>query len=213
MKPNYTHLTLVVDRSGSMNSIRTDAQGGINSLIADQKTVAGQCTVSLCEFNDSYNRVFGPVHIQHAPEYVLVPSGSTALLDAVHRAIIETGSFLRDLPEDERPSQVKLIVVTDGHENSSREATAEMVRNSIKHQEDVYNWEFIYIGAAASTFADASRFGFNNSTRYVPTAKGVGTMYGQITNSLRNARLNNVAVASTLASEYDENGAVVSSTS
>ena len=29
--PNYTHLTLVVDRSGSMESIKDDAQGGIEA--------------------------------------------------------------------------------------------------------------------------------------------------------------------------------------
>ena len=41
MRQDYTHITLVVDRSGSMSFTQADAQGGINTLIAEQKQAPG----------------------------------------------------------------------------------------------------------------------------------------------------------------------------
>jgi hypothetical protein len=36
MRNDLTDITLVVDRSGSMDSIKNDAQGGINEFIREQ---------------------------------------------------------------------------------------------------------------------------------------------------------------------------------
>ena len=54
---DYTHLTLVVDRSGSMRSIRQEAQGGINALVAEQFTLPGKLTVTLSQFDDAFDTV------------------------------------------------------------------------------------------------------------------------------------------------------------
>lgn len=64
MDNNYTHITLVVDRSGSMASTKNDAQGGINQLFKDQATKEGKCTVSLVEFDNVYDVVhdFKPIN-------------------------------------------------------------------------------------------------------------------------------------------------------
>jgi hypothetical protein len=45
MNTNLTDLTLVVDRSGSMDSIKTDAEGGVNSFIAEQAKESGEALV------------------------------------------------------------------------------------------------------------------------------------------------------------------------
>ncbi len=52
MRKDYTHVTLILDRSGSMTTIRADIVGGFNRLIEDQKQVPGHCTVTLVLFND-----------------------------------------------------------------------------------------------------------------------------------------------------------------
>jgi hypothetical protein len=54
---NYTHVTLVVDRSGSMSSVPEDAQGGINSLIAEQFALPGRLTVTLSQFDGAFDPV------------------------------------------------------------------------------------------------------------------------------------------------------------
>ena len=47
MRTDLTDITMVIDRSGSMQSIRTDAEGGINSFIEQQKLEPGVVNVML----------------------------------------------------------------------------------------------------------------------------------------------------------------------
>lgn len=205
MLNDYTHITLVVDRSGSMISIKADAQGGINTLIEEQKKVPGKATVTLYQFDDRYERVYGPVDVKNAPFYGLVPRGSTALLDATQKAIADTGKFLSDLPEALRPGQVKFIVVTDGQENASREATAATVKEAIAHQENVYKWEFIYIGSDLKGIQDAQRdYGFVNTVQYTNTAGGTRAMYAGVAKGITNSRTTGASTMSNLATSYGD---------
>ena len=52
MKDNYTEIVVVLDRSGSMNSIWKDAIGGLNSFVEDQKKLKGKCKFTLVAFDD-----------------------------------------------------------------------------------------------------------------------------------------------------------------
>ena len=54
---DYTHLTLVVDRSGSMGSVQEEAQSGINALVAEQFAVPGKLTVTLSQFDNAFDTV------------------------------------------------------------------------------------------------------------------------------------------------------------
>ena len=54
---DYTHLTLVVDRSGSMRSVQEEAQSGINALVAEQFALPGTLTVTLSQFDDAFDTV------------------------------------------------------------------------------------------------------------------------------------------------------------
>ena len=101
MRSDLTDITLVVDRSGSMQAIREDAQGGVNALIQQQVKEPGEATLTLVQFDTEYEVVHSGVAIEDAPEYELVPRGATALLDAVGRAINETGKRLSDLKKKE----------------------------------------------------------------------------------------------------------------
>lgn len=99
----YTHLEFVLDRSGSMSSIRTATQDGFNAFIADQRGRAGRATVSLQQFDDTFDTVYTMVPIDQVPPLTLEPRGSTALLDAVGRTIVALGSRLAAMPEASAP--------------------------------------------------------------------------------------------------------------
>jgi len=48
MKNNYTHVTILLDRSGSMRIVANDVVGGgMKTFIDEQKNVPGECTMSL----------------------------------------------------------------------------------------------------------------------------------------------------------------------
>lgn len=161
MKADFIDLTLIVDRSGSMNSIREDAEGGVNTFIEQQRGEPGEATLTLVQFDTEYEFVHNGVPISEVPEYKLVPRGATALLDAVGRAINETGARLAAMDEAVRPGLVLFVVMTDGLENSSREFTKTQVKEMIEHQESKYSWHFMFLGADQDAFAEGAAMGLS----------------------------------------------------
>lgn len=163
MRRDLTDITMVIDRSGSMSSIRTDAEGGINTFIEQQKQGTGEALLTLVQFDTDYEFIHRGVGIGTVSRFELIPRGSTALLDAVGRAINETGARLAAMPEVERPGLVAFVIVTDGLENSSREFTRERIRQMIEHQQSVYNWQFTFLAANQDAFAEGDKLGISRS--------------------------------------------------
>lgn len=145
--PDLTHIEFLLDRSGSMSSIKSDIGGGFDAFVADQRTHPGRTTVSLAQFDDHYEQVYAASDVHDVPALDLVPRGTTAMLDAIGRSITALGSRLSALAEDERPGTVIFAIMTDGLENASKEFTRAAVKALITQQEQVYNWQFLYMGA------------------------------------------------------------------
>lgn len=159
MRKDLTDITLVVDRSGSMQSICKDAEGGINALVQQQAELPGEALISLVQFDTKYEFVANGIPASEFPAYKLVPRGGTALLDAVGRAMNETGHRLSLMSEQDRPGLVVIVVMTDGEENSSREFTRAEIKKMIEHQQSQYNWQFTFLGADQDAFAEAASMG------------------------------------------------------
>ena len=71
----------LLDRSGSMDSCRSDTIGGYNSFVNSQKTLGG--TMSLYLFDHELATVYENVPIENVEPLTLetfVPRGSTAIL-------------------------------------------------------------------------------------------------------------------------------------
>ena len=181
---DYTHLTLVVDRSGSMSSVRDEAQGGITALIAEQFALPGRFTVTLSQFDDAFDTVRRMSGEPFA--YELEPRGMTALSYAVGMEVVRTGQDLAGLPEEERPGRVLLVVVTDGHENSSHEYTVEQVRSMLNVQREQFGWEVRFLGADDAAWqGEALGVG---TTRYANTASGNLAVFRTMSGSMRTYR-------------------------
>jgi hypothetical protein len=180
MKDNYTHITLVADRSGSMAAVREDAEGAINTFITEQKKVEGQASLFFLEFDaphDQSNDWYHIVHdgdLQSAPAYELKPRGMTALLDASGLAITKTGEKLAAMDESDRPSKVIFVIQTDGQENSSRDWNWQKIQEAIKRQTEEYNWQFVFLGMGADSWDQGARMGVQNVIR----ASGTGAAHG-----------------------------------
>lgn len=187
--PNYTAMLLVIDRSGSMSTIRDDMVGGIETLLRDQATQPGMLTVDVVTFDDT-------AEWQHSfadPADVtieLVPRGSTALFDALGGAIGHFGQKLADLPEHARPGVVTVVVVTDGEENASREWTAATVSAEVHRQRDVYGWDFVFLGANQDAALSAGRIGIDpgaalNYAASAPAVSATNANLGRYLSDLR----------------------------
>jgi hypothetical protein len=159
MRNDLSDITVVMDRSGSMSACHADAEGGLNAFIAKQKGSKGDALFTLVQFDTVYEFVHKGIPIQTVPHCQLEPRGMTALLDAVGRAIVETGERLKNIAEYDRPGLVAFVIITDGHENSSVEFTKTRVKEMIEHQTNQYKWHFIFLGANQDAFAEAGRLG------------------------------------------------------
>lgn len=175
---DYTHLAILVDRSGSMNSIAVEAEAALRTMLDEQFAEDGRLTVTLAEFDDRYDEVTDFASSLDAfAAWTLAPRGMTALLDAVGNLVTATGDKLAGFDEADRPGKVVVVIVTDGLENQSREWTHEAVKALIDQQTDVYGWEFVYLGANQDAFAVGQSIGVNTTMDYTADAAGTRSVY------------------------------------
>jgi hypothetical protein len=195
-----THIVMILDRSGSMGSIAADTIGGVNKFVADQQAVPGEATFSLVQFDHEYGVVhdFAPISVVvPLTASTFVPRGTTALLDAVARTINDTGARLSSLPASSRPEKVICVIVTDGQENASRNASRSQVFDQITHQRDVYKWDFVFLGANQDAIAEAGKIGIAASATmdFAASASGVKSSYDSLSHSVSRSRSMGVAMA------------------
>ncbi len=176
-KKNLVEIVCVIDRSGSMADIRSDAVGGFNMFLEAQKKLPGEAKMTVVLFNHTYGVIQNGSDIQAVKPFnsqTYVPDGTTALLDAVGRTIDDTGKRLANTPEGERPEKVIFAILTDGLENASQDYTREKIRGMIKHQREQYAWEFIFLAANQDAFAEAEKLCIDRSMAYNFEADGDG---------------------------------------
>jgi hypothetical protein len=191
---NATDIVVLLDRSGSMESIRADTIGGLNRFLKDQQALPGEARFTLYQFDSvGFDKTvdYQPVRdVRPLTEADFQPRAMTPLLDAMARTIMETGQRLEATPEPERPDRVVMVIVTDGQENVSREFTKAQVLEKVKHQTDIYGWMFLYLGANQDGIAVGQGLGINtqHAATYAATAKGVHASYQAVSNMVRQRR-------------------------
>ena len=176
MKKNLTELVFILDKSGSMAGLERDTIGGFNSMLDKQKRAGGECRITTVLFDNRYELLHDRIDIQAVgpmTEQEYQVGGSTALLDAIGRTIRKLVRVQRGTAEDYRAENVMFIIITDGEENSSREYSAQKIRNMIE-EEKKYGWEFVFLGANIDAVETAGRFGIDpdRAVDYVPDSAG-----------------------------------------
>lgn len=178
MNKDLTEIAFILDRSGSMGSIARDAIGGFNQFLADQQSAPGQARLTVVLFDDEYL-----LHVDQVPiaetlpldSTTYVPRGSTALLDAIGRTIDGIGKRLAATREDQRPGKVIVAIFTDGQENASLEYTWRKVSRRIRHQQEKYGWEFLFLGANQDAIATCAQLSIAPQNAATWTADAAGT--------------------------------------
>lgn len=206
---DYTHIELLIDESGSMQTHRDDTEGGVNAFIREQQALPGKATISMTTFSDTTRLAYEGLPVAAATPFTLRPHGHTALYDAVGATIVRAGRWLESLDEDARPGLVTVEIVTDGRENASREYTAEAIRTMIETQQIVYSWAFSYMGANQDAILVADGLGIP-STRSLTfsgeNTRGAFASKGAQTSALRlaSARGQSLSDVSYSSAERDQ---------
>ena len=187
-----THITFVLDSSGSMSKIEADTIGGFNSFLEEQREEAGEATVTLYEFNSSVDCVYQQYPVEEAPELDsknYTPGGKTALHDALYTGMSNTGVHVNALASEERPENVIIVVLTDGKENAS-EITQERIREHVTYRREEHGWEFLFIGANQDAALTANKMGIGSdqSLNMVHNGEGAQAAYDSASANISEAR-------------------------
>ncbi|MGD6964301.1 vWA domain-containing protein [Fictibacillus phosphorivorans] len=188
MNKKITEIVFLLDRSGSMSGLERDTIGGFNSFIKRQVERKGKTLLTTVLFDDQYEILWNGVaaeqaHLTSEDYYV---RGTTALLDAVGKTVLDVGYRLSRTEENDRPGKVIFVITTDGMENASSEFTHEKVKNLIEHQQEKYNWDFIFMGANIDVIAEAKNLGIKeeDAFRFEATDEGVENLYAMMSEEI-----------------------------
>jgi len=190
---DITELVFILDKSGSMSGLEDDTIGGFNSLIQKQKSESGRAIVSTVLFSSSSTVLHDRVDInavEPMSRSTYIPSGSTALLDAIGGAIHHIGNVHKYARKEDVPSKTLFIITTDGMENASRVYDSDKVKQLIKHQQEKYGWEFLFLGANIDAVETAARFGISEdrAVEYKCDSEGVQLNYEVVNQAVRSLR-------------------------
>jgi len=193
MKKNYTHIAIILDKSGSMGSCVNDTIGGFNQFLKTQKEVKGVATITLVQFNDNYDITMDMAPLSGAEDLTIknyIPSGCTALLDAIGRTINRVEGQIEDKPKKSRPEKVIFVIITDGEENRSKEFKREQIMEMINNHRNEQKWEFVFIGANQDSIQAGEGMGIRagSTLDYAADSKGTRNMYCCLTKSMTNYR-------------------------
>lgn len=205
-----TEIVVVLDRSGSMSSISKATVEGFNTFLKEQQNAQGVAYITLVQFDDQYEVNYKSIPVKEALELVdretFIPRGSTALYDAIGKTINELNTT-RD---------VVFVIITDGHENASKEFRSDAIKKIIENQENEKGWKFIYMGANQNAITTGAQFGMkaNNSVTYAADSEHVKIAYMNVSDNLSKYRMSKSSFAKSVSfdSLSDQDMAAMAST-
>lgn len=162
MKP--VHVSVVLDRSGSMASIACDVVGGFNEFLRRQRETEGDARVTLVQFDsqDPFEILidgFPLAGVTDLDRAAYQPRAGTPLYDAVGRMIVRIDEEIasRKAQGLDAEDQVVLII-TDGLENASSDFTRARVFEMISERRE-QGWVFVFLGADQDVYAEGGKVG------------------------------------------------------
>lgn len=163
---NLTDITIILDRSGSMEYIKNSTIQGFNSFINEQQNSVGEARLTLVQFDHEYQMIYENIDIREVKNLsnkTFVPRGSTALLDAIGKTINDTKSRNKLASDNLKPDNTLMVIITDGEENSSNKYSREKILKKISKREKKDNWKFVFIGSNQDAIAVGASFGIDES--------------------------------------------------
>lgn len=185
-----TQIIMVLDRSGSMDTIARATVDGINSFVKEQKAAEGDAYMTLVQFDDQYQIDYKERPINEVADLIngetFCPRATTALYDAIGRTINEINTT----------DDVIFVIVTDGAENASKEFTREQVFSKIEEKKKE-GWNFLFLAANQDAMKTGGSLGISasNSMTFNANDASVGNTYMNISSKVsgyRSAKLYSV---------------------
>ncbi|MEP7323520.1 MAG: VWA domain-containing protein, partial [Saprospiraceae bacterium] len=164
---HQVHNLIILDESGSMESIKKTIIQGFNEIVQTVKGIEKEFPeqehfISLVTFNGLGNKLLHFIDPAGKLEQIdskrYQPDASTPLYDAMGFSI----SKLRQLLDKQTDYNVLVTILTDGEENASKEYSGNDIKKLIEELK-LNRWTFTYIGADHDVEKFASSISITNT--------------------------------------------------
>ena len=188
-----TELVFILDRSGSMAGLESDTIGGFNAMVEKQKREPGEALVTTVLFDSTWEILHDRLPLEKVPPMTAKDysvGGCTALLDAVGGTVRHIARIHKYARREDVPDRTLVVITTDGLENASRTYTYDRVQKLIRHEQEKYGWEFLFLGANIDAAAEAARFGIgaDRAADYHCDSEGTALNYEVLGDAIRQVR-------------------------
>lgn len=178
---HQVHNLIILDESGSMDSIKSLIISGFNELVQSVKGIEEQFPeqehlISMVSFNDLNNKILhfvDPIKKLDAINYKSYnPASMTPLYDAMGFSI----SKLKQHLEGKHNYSVLVTILTDGEENASKEYTGLAIKNLVDELKQ-QKWTFTYLGADHDVEKMAATMNIHNTISFDKNVAGIKRMF------------------------------------
>lgn len=183
MPTDHVYNLIILDESGSMQSVKASTISGFNELVQTIKGIEKQFPeqkhyISLITFNGLGIKTKldrNPVSLLSAiNEKTYNPDSMTPLYDAIALSVLKLKMDTAGIEN----ANFLVTVLTDGAENASKEFSGPQVKNIIDEQKAL-GWTFTYIGANHDVEAAASSISITNTLKFVASNAGLNEMFAK----------------------------------
>ena len=187
---HQVHNLIILDESGSMESIKPSIIQGFNEIVQTVKGIEKEFPeqehfISLVTFNGIGQKILhfiDPVSkLESIDEKRYQPNASTPLYDAIGFSFAK----LRQVVETLTDYNVLVTILTDGEENASKEYTGTAIKNLIEELK-LKRWTFTYIGADHDVEKFAASISITNTIHFQKNEANMKAMFAQESNSRAN---------------------------
>lgn len=167
------HAYILLDRSGSMQSIWDEALGSVNAYVkaltegskADAHVTFAVFDHSLGHLQYDVLRAGVPAATwKNATNADATPRGGTPLYDSIGRIVAQA--------ETDAPDRAIVVIMTDGEENQSREMKKDDVKAALDRIEK-RGWQVVFLGAEFAKFSDAGAVGVGSLKTMAMSARSM----------------------------------------
>ena len=183
-------IVVVLDRSSSMESIKSETISGFNKFVKAQKKVDVNAQMTLVQFDHEYEIVYKHLLLKEVPKLnrnTFVPRGVTALLDALGKTIKTTRAYQKQNHDLEY--QTIFVIITDGEENASVDYSLDQIFKKITKMQKKHKWEFVFLAANQDAIKTAGRYGISakKAIRFAADKVGTEDVFESISHKMVNA--------------------------
>ena len=181
-KKTQIYNLVILDKSGSMESIRKEAIDGYNETLGSIKATqlkfidTQEHYVSLAAFCDcGIDMIYDMTPIKDADKLTKEkydPCCCTPLFDAIGKTVKALKKKIADVED----AAVLVTIITDGYENSSKEWDGKAVSKLIEECKEE-GWMFSFVGAGEDVVKVATTISITNTMVWENTSEGTKKMF------------------------------------